>query len=557
MKVFRRVREQKVGILRDRALRSEGVEIVRGDVPTARAKKSPVRIDEAEIRSYGEIERCSAEIYTPETVGELRALLSNLARAGRKVTFRAGGCSLDGQSLNEDVVVFLDELDSISIDDKEKNPTVTVEPGATWGDIVRALEPRGLVPFVTVTASRATAGGTASVDGVSRFTSSLGKESTFVERLVLLTVDGALHDLRPDAANESDRALFFGVVGGFGYLGVIVSLTYRVLRPKAEGPPRERLRVVTRVRKTEDIDTFASRGKGVSPPLSSSERTRKRRGACKAIARGLHGRFAALAVGNRQNEVEPQANPVAFYGVVCPGNRPRGLAFESTYVRAERTNPMLQHQPLHPLRPLAEWIARWRFTNELFWWATYLMFQEGVDYIDELFGYTFFMDGNVRTRALERRLGMRTYTLQQTYVLPFTEDSLEAFLERVLAFFEERALVPLLFDVLFVPADDVILSASRGRDGFAVTIAFETMKEAELPARTQALRDLSRMCLSVNGRVHLGKTVCADADVLHAMYGDAIEEFRVLKERVDPRHILRNEFLERVFPSLAVVPSDP
>lgn len=552
-KAFRRVRERKRGVLPDRVLRSEGVEIVRDEGLAERDRLPGERVDEAEVRSYGEVERCHAQIHTPETVHELRSLVKRLAKEGRKITFRAGGCSLDGQSLNEDVVVFVDELDSISVDDHPERPTVTVGPGATWGDMVRALEPRGLVPYITVTASRATAGGTASVDGVSRFTSSLGKESTFIEKLTLLTVDGTLRELRRDSTDDFERALFRGAIGGFGYLGAIVSLTYAVLRPKAEGDPRARLRVRTRVRKSESFDTFADPGKGVSPPLPGPPASQKRKGACRTIARGFHGRFSALVGENKERALGTfPKNPVAFYGVVCPGDRPKGLAFESTYVRTEETNPMLQHRPDHTFRPLAEWVARWGPTSELFWWGTFLMFQEGVDYIDELFGYTFFMDGNARTHALERRLGLRTYTLQQTYVIPFAEDSLETFLERVLAFFEERGLVPILFDVLFVPSDDVLLSASRGLDGFAVTVAFETMKDSELPPRMAALRDLSKICLSVGGRVHVGKTVCADVDVLRAMYGDALEAFRLLKDVVDPNRVLRNEFLERVFPELLV-----
>jgi decaprenylphospho-beta-D-ribofuranose 2-oxidase len=178
------------------------------------------------------------------------------------------------------------------------------------------------------------------------------------------------------------------------------------------------------------------------------------------------------------------------------------------------------------------------------------MFQEGVDYVDELFGYTFFMDGNVRTHAFERRLGLRTYTLQQTYVIPFRPDLLESFLERTLAFFDERGLLPVLFDVLFVPGDEMILSASRGGDGFAVTVAFETMNEAELEARTEALADLSEICASVGGKIHLVKTVCASPEVLKRMFGPAIAEFGALKRRVDPKGVLVNRFLEKTFPEL-------
>lgn len=553
MKAFRRVIEWGKGPIPNRVRRSEGVEILRDEGIADRARLPDERVDHAEIRSYGEIERCHAEVHTPETVDELRALLVRLANDGRKVTFRAGGCSLDGQSLNDDVVVFLDELDGIVIDDHPTHPTITVGPGATWGNIVRALEPRGLVPGIVVTASRATAGGTASADGVSRFSSTLGKESAFIEKLTLLTVDGAFHELSRDASDPQELELFRGVIGGFGYLGAVVSVTYAVLRPKAEGPPRERLRVKTRVTKSAMFDTFADPGHGVSPPLPPSPTAvaPRRAGACRTIARELHASFSEASTAARAtSQADLRERPRAFYGVVCPGPRPRGLAFESVYVRSDATNPMLQHQPEHTFRPLAEWVARFGPTSSLFWAGTFQMFQEGVDYVDELFGYTFFMDGNVRTHALERRLGLRTFTLQQTYVIPFRPDLLESFLERTLAFFDERGLLPVLFDVLFVPGDEMILSASRGGDGFAVTVAFETMNEAELEARTEALADLSEICASVGGKIHLVKTVCASPEVLKRMFGPAIAEFGALKRRVDPKGILVNRFLEKTFPEL-------
>lgn len=553
---FRRV-QGKRGATPNRILRAEGVEVLRDETVTKGARLLEPRVDRAELRSYGEIHHCEAEIYSPETELGLRKLLVELAGKGRRITFRAGGCALDAQSLNEDVVIFLDRLDSIEVDDHPVRPTVTVGAGARWGDIVRALEPCGLVPGVAVTASRATAGGTASVDGVSRFTSTLGKESTFVERLKLLTVDGEFHELARTTTDPDERLLFLAALGGYGYLGVIVSLTYAVLRPKAPGEPRARLRVCTRVRKSPSFDTFADPGHGVSPPLPNEAppRREKRAGACRAIAKGFHESFAELRADLERSLSERTFpdNPRAFYGVVCPGARPRGIAFESTYVRAHETSPMLQHVPSHPLRPVAEWIARWKYTSELFWWGTYQMFQEGTEYVDDVFGYTFFMDGNARTHAIERRFGYRTYTLQQTYVVPFRPDSLERFLERVLAFFDVRKLVPLLFDVLFVPADDVLLSASRGMDGFAVTVAFETMRDTELPVREQALRDLSRICLAEGGRVHLGKTVCVDQDVLAAMYGPAVHLFARLKRRFDPKGALRNEMLSRMFPELAAL----
>ncbi len=518
---------------------------IRGLVSQARARRG----ERAELRSYGEIERRTCEVHRPDSVAALKMILADMARQGRRVTFRAGGCSLDAQSLNGDVVILLDALDDIALSDEPGAPTVTVGPGARWGDIARLLEARGLVPHVVVSTSLATAGGTASADCVSRFSSSLGKESRFIVELTLLTVDG--EELVLDRSDEK-RELFLGVIGGLGYLGVITSLTYSVLRVRADGPPRAPLRVRTRVKKCLDLDAFIEPGglwkpRRRSPPPGARLRSRS----VKELARTFQQKVSASL------ETESHENATAFYGVICRGGRPRGLIFESTYVRTDELRPMPQHQLDHPLRPLAEWMARGYITGPLFWWGTYLMFQEKVDYIDDLFGYTFFMDGNVQTRAAERRLGITTFTLQQTYVIPSSQDTLDKFLDGAVELIASRDLDPQLFDVLFVSEDDAWLSASRGQSGFAVTVAFETVRPGRLPALEHALRQLARMCLEAGGRVHLGKTVCAEPEVLREMYKGGLEKFLALKNRLDPGRVLRNEFLERIFPELAEKPASP
>ncbi len=518
--------------------------------PRRAADKRLVHVD---LRSYGEIARTRSEVHHPATVAELRRTLAELCASGdRRITFRAGACSIDAQSLNDDVVVFLDRLDGILVDEHPERPTVTVGPGARWGDIARALEARGLVPFVAVSTSRATAGGTASADCISRFSSSIGKESRFILALRVLTLDGVERTIVRETATPEELALFHGVIGGFGYLGVITSLTYSVWRPAASPPglPRLPLRVRTTVKKCGDLVSFVRPG-AVAPPAGARRSTAAVGHALHDIAHGLHQCAAAGAERGTPDD------PHAFYGVICPGAAPRALVFESTYVRTKELRPMLQHQPEHPLRFLAEWTARGKLTGALFWWGTYEMF-DSEPYYDDLFGYTFFMDGNVRTRALERRLGMTTFMLQQTYVVPFSPEKLRELLEAILERLEARHLVPLLFDVLYIPADEAWLSASYRQSGFAITLAFEASSRAGLTLPADALRELSHACLAAGGRVHLGKTVCADPAVLQAMYAEGLVAFQALKDRYDPARRLGNAFLEQHFPALlAPIPAAP
>jgi decaprenylphospho-beta-D-ribofuranose 2-oxidase len=65
-----------------------------------------------------------------------------------------------------------------------------------------------------------------------------------------------------------------------------------------------------------------------------------------------------------------------------------------------------------------------------------------------------------------------------------------------------------------------------------------------------ALVQLSRACRALGGRVRLTKNVHADPEDLAAMYAQTLPRFRELKRRLDPDGLIRNEFLNRVFPSL-------
>ena len=74
------------------------------------------------------------------------------------------------------------------------------------------------------------------------------------------------------------------------------------------------------------------------------------------------------------------------------------------------------------------------------------------------------------------------------------------------------------------------------------------------------MRRIADLCASEGGRVHLVKHVFADPTAMEAMYRRGVEELREQKLRLDPENILTNEFLRRVFPSLAApeeTPPDP
>jgi hypothetical protein len=94
------------------------------------------------------------------------------------------------------------------------------------------------------------------------------------------------------------------------------------------------------------------------------------------------------------------------------------------------------------------------------------------------------------------------------------------------------------------------MSSSFELDGFLLTLGFEISNQARLEAVKSALVSLSAHCRRLGGRVHFVKSVHASPDDLEAMYAETLPVFADLKRRLDPRGVLRNEFLERTLPRL-------
>jgi decaprenylphospho-beta-D-ribofuranose 2-oxidase len=483
--------------------------------------------------------RCSttAEVFTPENPAELGRIFAHARETGRHVTFRAGAHSFDGQALGDDLVVSMVRFDSIEILPGRR---MRVGPGATWGAIFARLQPLGLVPAVTVTTEHATAGGTLSGDCLSRFSPSYGKEGEWIESFDLLTTEGTLLNCtRPDegaprASWTPGQRAYCGVIGGLGYLGAVVSIVYRVL---SVGATAGRIGVRTIVRK---FDTFADLAADLVP----------------AAQRMQH---------DHHDPRDPEKLDAIWSALDTRGKGTQSaLFFTSTYTKAPARRLMLLHCPRLLVRILVEWLMRVPFVSKLFWSIYFhLIFSDGEEYVDDLEGFAFFMDGNARAKRIGKSLGFSMRNAQQTFVIPSdpgsrggwdsANDDLVEWLEFAHGFLLERDLTPTLNDVLFLPRDlPFLLSASADLPGFAVSYAFETSDEETLAKVAVAFRELADVLWEqFKGRVYLVKNVYANPETLKKMYGDHATEFKALKEDLDPRGLLRNEFLDKTLGGLA------
>jgi decaprenylphospho-beta-D-ribofuranose 2-oxidase len=103
--------------------------------------------------------------------------------------------------------------------------TVTVESGATWDEVQRALAPRRLAVKVMQSSNIFTVGGTLSANAHGRDLDVM-QAVDVVKRFGLLLADGSVVEV----SRTTNPELFSLVIGGYGLYGVILDVTLQVTR---------------------------------------------------------------------------------------------------------------------------------------------------------------------------------------------------------------------------------------------------------------------------------------------------------------------------------------
>lgn len=456
--------------------------------------------------SYSGLHAVRAERHVARSLSDINEVFGKARRQGRRVTLRGAGLSFDTQAMGAEISLVAGSAE-LSVD--AEAGTFTTGASTRWGSVVAALAPLGLVPPVLVSSSDITVGGTIAMNALSRFSPVFGKEGKWIQSLEVLVPSGE----RIRASRTENADLFYGVIGGLGQLGVVLRATYQALRVGA--PPR--------VQSTCELTTELER---LAPALRLEP--------------------------SRASDAE-----TAYAVVAYRGDEVRSIITRSRYVAGVPLRTMLPHRPASAARlPIEMAIHNVEGAGQRFWNFAYDKYIDvSRPYVDELEGYTFFMDGNLRTHRTAHSLGVPFRTIQETYVLPSGgPDPLPSFLRSIRRLTAATGLEMALVDVLHLPEDEpFLLSSSRGLSGFAVTLTFEGARDvATVDAMREVFIELGRETQRLGGRVHLTKNVFASAEAMRAMYGTGIAAMTGLKRRYDPNGLLGSEFVSRVFPSLRV-----
>ncbi len=183
-----------------------------------RAEDPLVRSDVARL-APARVER----VDTVREVDQLRAVLRDARQRGLKVSISGSRHSQGGHTYTPGGVVLnmrgfnrVRAVDPVAL-------TITVESGATWDEVQRAIAPRGLALKVMQSSNIFTVGGTLSANAHGRDLD-VTQAVEVVESFRLLLANGNVVQVSRDENPE----LFSLVIGGYGLYGVILDVTLRV-----------------------------------------------------------------------------------------------------------------------------------------------------------------------------------------------------------------------------------------------------------------------------------------------------------------------------------------
>jgi hypothetical protein len=156
-------------------------------------------------------------VIKPSSIEEMQVAVE---RHNGKISIGGGYYSMGGQTALEDSLhIDISGFDKIlAFSPKEK--LIRVQTGITWRKIQEYIDPYNLSVKIMQTYSDFTVGGSLSVNAHGRYVG-LGALIFSVVEIKVLLSDGRIVTASP----ERNKELFYGAIGGYGFLGVIVEDT--------------------------------------------------------------------------------------------------------------------------------------------------------------------------------------------------------------------------------------------------------------------------------------------------------------------------------------------
>lgn len=175
------------------------------------------------------------QVLSPHSIEEMQQALKNQQGP---VSIGGGRYSMGGQTASENSL-FLDMrgFDKVIAFSPEQK-LITVQPGITWRKIQELIDPYNLSVKIMQSYANFTVGGSLSVNSHGRYVG-LGPLIKSALSIKVLLADGSVIEASPAQNSE----IFYGAIGGYGGLGVIVEATLQLAENKKVERQVQRLRV--------------------------------------------------------------------------------------------------------------------------------------------------------------------------------------------------------------------------------------------------------------------------------------------------------------------------
>lgn len=454
--------------------------------------------------SGGHYRAAFARIALPRDEQELREVLAQARREGRRVAIKGAGWCQGGLTLQADAIQIDTSLLNRILQIDRDRCTARVHAGVTWDQLREALNPLGLAPRTSQSYGVFTVGGSVSVNAHGRNVDA-GVLATTVLSMRVMLADGTV----VEASRTAHAELFSLVLGGLGLFGLVIDVTLQL------APNDRYVKSAVTVMGTGDYPRHFS--------------TRVRTDAA------IHFHYARLDVD--EDRVWERLYCLDYRVEADDGRALPGDALQEP--EATRSQRLM----LWAMRRF-RWARRLRFAGDVL----HRMAPERT------------RRNNVAKesiKVLERRAGAdpaRAYWLQEFFIpvaqfLRFIEEG-----RRVLR--EERFQL-LNTTVRYVAANqDAFLSYAR-EDCLSVVIFFEQALQPQAIDRTQTvLRRLLDAALACGGAHYLCYQRFASRRQLRQAY-PRLEAFFERKRHYDPKGLFMNQFHEQYGADHAAEASKP
>lgn len=435
-------------------------------------------------------------VATPTSVAEVQAAV---ARTDMPISVGGGHFSMGGQTASPG---------SLHLDMRRLNrvlsfspeaATIRVQAGIRWCDIQKFVDSHGLAVKIMQTYANFTVGGSLSVNVHGRYVG-LGPLVLSVRSLRLVLVSGELVDASPTERAE----LFYGAIGGYGALGVIVEAELELAQNTRIARRHERLPL------SEYLDYFRQHVRNASNALFHN-------------ADIYPPHFKRVRAVTWSVTDRPATTPMRLQW-----QRRRHL-IEKYFFWAITETPFGKWRREHLVDPLV-------YAPRPVHWRNY----EAGYSVAELEPFS-------RTAS--------TYVLQEYFVAP---EHLEACVADIAAILQRHRVNVINISIRHAHADPGTLLAWARGECFALVLYYKQRTRDNARDRVGVwTRELIEAVLSHGGTYYLPYQLHATPEQFHRAYPRAQELF-ALKRQLDPAYRLRNALWDKYYaPTVGLAVTHP